>query len=449
MTHAPRLHSEKVAAIANQLRSAASGDRAAHISKGGVPHFVPLPGDKRFQGTRIDIRSLDQVLEVDAVNRTCTAEPGVTFAELLRATLPHGLVPCVVPELEGITVGGAVAGCSVESMSYRYGGFHDSCLEYEIIRTDGEIATCSREDSPFHFEMIHGSYGTLAILTRLKMQLIPAKPYVRLAHRVFDDFDAFETALAEHCRPDGEHFVDAIVHGPQKLALCVGEFVDSAPYTSDYRRANIYFKSTLERSEDYLETADYCFRYDADCHWMTNTIPPLRYKPIRALVGKYFLGSTNLIAWSNRLEPLMKLKRRPEVVCDIFIPARRLREFFDWYVRDFDFYPLWVIPYRIENTYPWIDDEFAKGFEDELFIDCAVYGKPNNERDMDYSELLERKTTELNGIKTLISRNHFTRDDFWSVFNKANYDRAKAELDPVGLFPNLYDKFHRDAAARK
>ena len=57
----------------------------------------------------------------------------MTFVDLVAATLRHGLVPIVVPELKTITIGGAVAGCSIESMSFRYGGFHDTCLEYEVI----------------------------------------------------------------------------------------------------------------------------------------------------------------------------------------------------------------------------------------------------------------------------------------------------------------------------
>jgi hypothetical protein len=79
--------------------------------------------------------------------------------------------------------------------------------------------------------------------------------------------------------------------------------------------------------------------------------------------------------------------------------------------------------------------------KDDLMIDCAVYGKKNSERGIDYSETLEEKTHELGGIKTLISRNHYTRKRFWSIYNAANYRSAKARLDPDGVFPDLYEKF--------
>src|SRR5207249_5865484 len=119
----PDAHAADVARIAAQVRERVSRGEPVHIHKGGVHHFVPLPGDQRFGGAAIDISVLRRVLEIDPAAGRCVAEPGVTFAELVEATLVHGLIPTVVPELEGITLGGAVAGCSVEAMSYAYGGF--------------------------------------------------------------------------------------------------------------------------------------------------------------------------------------------------------------------------------------------------------------------------------------------------------------------------------------
>src|SRR4051812_48520529 len=132
-------HDQRVRAIAARVKELAASGGPLHIAKGGVHHVVPLPNDPRFKTRPVDVSTLRNILEIDVAARRCVAEPGVTFAELARATLPHGLLPTVVPELEGITLGGAVAGCSVESMSYRHGGFHDSCREYEVVSGAGEI----------------------------------------------------------------------------------------------------------------------------------------------------------------------------------------------------------------------------------------------------------------------------------------------------------------------
>jgi FAD/FMN-containing dehydrogenase len=436
-------HRRKVEEVAARVRDLVGRGEPVHIHKGGVHHVVPLPNDPRFNSRPIDVSSLRHVLSIDRERRECVAEPGVTFAEVVQATLAQGLLPTVVPELTGITLGGAVAGCSVESMSYRVGGFHDSCLEYEVVTGDGRILSLDREREPLAFEMVHGSYGTLAILTRLRFRLVDAQPFVRLEYRKFRTAEAFDEAMRARITAGDYDFIDAIVHDPTTFVLCLGRFVETAPYVSSYRWLDIFYKSTRARDEDYLTTFDYCFRYDTECHWLTKTLPPLEWKPVRFAIGRFVLGSTNLIQWSKRLAPILGLKKRPDVVVDVFIPSRRFLDFWRWYERDFRFYPLWVIPYRIPKMYPWLNDDYARRMGEELFYDCAVYGKPNGDPGVDWSQVLEEKTHELDGIKTLISRNHYSAEQFWTVYNQPNYQAAKAQLDPRGVFKGLFEKFHR------
>ena len=98
------------------------------LHKKAVSHEVPHPHDKKYTDEKLDVSDLNDILHIDVKKRICIAEPGVTFVDLVTATLKYELVPIVVPELKTITIGGAVAGCSIESMSYKNGGFHDNCF---------------------------------------------------------------------------------------------------------------------------------------------------------------------------------------------------------------------------------------------------------------------------------------------------------------------------------
>ena len=120
-------HAEKVRHVVEQL-SELDGHDPVSLRKRAVAHQVPKARDRRRLDRKLDIRELDGILEIDPVRRICVAEAGVTFVDLVRETLRYGLVPAVVPELKTITIGGAVAGCSIESTSFRVGGFHDTCL---------------------------------------------------------------------------------------------------------------------------------------------------------------------------------------------------------------------------------------------------------------------------------------------------------------------------------
>jgi FAD/FMN-containing dehydrogenase len=436
-------HAEKVRRIAEQVRrftsGRPSGEEFFSLKKKAVSHMVPQPGNPRRRDRKIDVRALNEILSIDPANRTCRAEPGVTFHRLVRETLKHGLAPMTVSELKTITIGGAVAGCSVESMSFRYGGFHDGCLEYQVVTGLGEIVRCSRQERPELFEMMHGSFGTLGVLTELTFRLVPAKPYVRMEYRAYSSFDGLMRAVEQEFRQPSADFMDAIVHSPIRCVLCLGSFVDTAPYTSRYRQ-RIFYRSTEKREWDFLKPLDYYFRYDADCHWMTRNYG-LENPALRLLAGPFLLGSSRILRLADRLPFLVGRQEAPDVVADVFVPYARIREFFGWYLKTFDYYPLWIVPYRIERMYPWVNPELLRGIDSPLFIDCAIYGF-RQKGGRNYYRELEEEVYRLQGVKTLITHNYYDPASFWQTYNRPLYEKIKAQVDPCNLFRDLYHKTH-------
>ena len=77
-----RRHAAKLDRIATQLRRH-RGDRPLSLRKRAVSHVVPKRHDLRRADDKIDISDLDQILSIDLDAMTCTAEPGVTFRDLV------------------------------------------------------------------------------------------------------------------------------------------------------------------------------------------------------------------------------------------------------------------------------------------------------------------------------------------------------------------------------
>ncbi len=432
-----RIHAEKVGRIAAQL-AARRSTRPLSLRKHVVSHQVPKAGDKKHTDDKIDVGDLNRILHVDPARRTCVAEPGVTFVDLVDVTLRHGLVPVVVPELMTITIGGAVAGCSLESMSFRYGGFHDGCTAYEVVTASGEVLRCSPHENPLVFQMMHGSFGTLGVLSKLELVLVPAKPYVQVDYETYRSTREYLAAIRRRFeRPDCD-FLDGIIHRPERLVLCVGRFVDSAPYTHKYDWTRVYYQSTARRQVDYLHTADYFFRYDRG---VTNPFP-------KSLLGRLLFGK--IVSSDVLLRIAEKLRffldpENPTITLDTFVPHKRAAEFFDWYEATFGFYPLWCVPYRKVRDYEWLSAGFCeKNADEELFLDVAIYGMKQT-GGKNYHRIMEQRLLELGGIKTLISHNYYDEDEFWSVWNRDNYAAAKAITDPNNVFRDLYTKTCRAA----
>nr|HEX4316771.1 FAD-binding oxidoreductase [Kofleriaceae bacterium] len=425
-------HATKVARICRDLR-AHDGSKPLSLRKKAVAHQVPKPTDLRRRDAKVDISDLNEILAIDPVARTCTAEAGVTFVDLVDATLAHGLVPIVVPELKTITVGGAVAGCSIESMSFVHGGFHDTCVEYEVVTSDGDVLTCTpSNEHKLVFEMVHGTFGTLGIVTRLTFRLVPAKPFVALTYETHPDIASYQASIRRHASERDVDFMDGIIHSPRCLVLCLGRFVDRAPYTSRYDWVTGYYETTRTRTHDFMTTPRYLFRYDRG---VTNIRPQ---SSIARLLFGPLLASSQWLALGERFHWLLP-RDKPTITLDVFVPFSKAGEFLDWYEREFDFFPLWCVPYRRGHDYEWIADDFWTRVGDDMFLDLAIYGM-RQKGDTNYHRLMEQKLRELGGIKTLIAHNYYPEDEFWTVWNKRNHDAVKAITDPRNLFRDLYTK---------
>jgi FAD/FMN-containing dehydrogenase len=432
VTECEALHAAKVARISTQLRSHPH-TRPVSLRKDAPSHQVPKRHDLRRYDDKIDISDLTAIIDIDPVNRTCTAESGVMFQDVVAATLRYGLAPVVIPELSSITLGGAVSGCSIESTSFRYGGFHDTCLQYEVITARGEVLNCTAGNQhSLVFQMMHGSFGTLGILSKLTFQLVPAKRYVHVTYEKFSTLSEFRAAIWRHFKANDLDFMDGIIHSPTEYVLSVGRYTDHAPYSNRYDWLKVYYRSTHERSEDFLETTDYFFRYDRG---VTNVHP-------KSFLGRLLFGklmtSGRTLRIANKLDWMLD-DDRPTVILDVFLPLSKVNDFLAWYEVELGHFPLWCVPYRRVHDYEWIDDSFYKNLDDELFLDLAIYGmKPKDDRNV--HKLIEDKLRELGGIKTLIAHNYYSRDEFWSTWNKRNYDRVKAITDPDNVFRDLYTK---------
>ena len=127
--------------------------RRLQASYDAIPHGSPVRLAKRTSNLfrpreaiatpGLDVSGLDGVVEVDPVARTADVQGMCTYEHLVDATLPHGLIPLVVPQLRTITLGGAVTGLGIESTSFRSGLPHESVLEMDVFTGAGDVVTAT------------------------------------------------------------------------------------------------------------------------------------------------------------------------------------------------------------------------------------------------------------------------------------------------------------------
>ncbi|HEX5018393.1 MAG TPA: FAD-binding oxidoreductase, partial [Actinomycetes bacterium] len=293
----------------------------------------------------LDVSAFSGVLHIDVDARTADVLGMTTYEDLVDATLRHGLMPLVVPELKTITLGGAVTGMGIESTSFRNGCPHESVIDFDVLTGAGEVITVDRDGE--HSQLFTGfpnSYGTLGYALRLKIELQPVKPFVALEHYVHQSASAAAATLDE-VASTGRHrdrpvdFLDGVVFSSDRIVVTVGRFVDEAPYLSDYTRQRVYYRSLEHRSSDFLTTRDYIWRWDTDWFWCSRALgvqhpvvrPFLPRRLLRSDVYWKVVGFERRHGWKQALDQRLGKPEREPVIQDIEVPVDRLAEFLDFF----------------------------------------------------------------------------------------------------------------------
>jgi FAD/FMN-containing dehydrogenase len=387
---------------------------------------------------RIDVRDFNHVLAVDPDSLTADVEGMTTYEDLVDATLKHHLLPTVVPELKTITIGGSVSGLGIESSSFKYGLVHETVEELEVLLSDGSTVTCSPTQNSDLFFGFPNAYGTLGYILRLKVRLIPIKKYVRLVHRGYSDAEKLFAELAATCADRHFDYVDGVVFSRGQAYITTGEFVDYAPYTSDYTYTRIYYRSIRKRELDYLTAKHYIWRWDTDWFWCSKVFH-VQNPVVRALLGPSLLNSRTYQRIMRMSRKLPFKSNTESVIQDVDIPIEHAPEFLDFLLREIGILPVWLCPFKSYD--PGARYTLCPVDPQKLYINFGFWDMlPSAGPDGFYNKKVERMALHLRGLKGLYSSSYYDEETFWNIYDRERYAALKKKYDPNRRFNDLYEK---------
>jgi len=399
----------------------------------------------------LDVSGLTGVVEVDPVAKTADVQGMCTYEDLVDATLPHGLIPLVVPQLRTITLGGAVTGLGIESTSFRNGLPHESVLEMDILTGGGAVVTTKAGDDLF--DTFPNSYGSLGYATRLRIELEEVPAQVALRHVRFSDFGLMAKAIEEIVETrqwNGERVdgLDGVVFEPGEGYLTVARWLDEDGPTSDYTGQDVFYRSLQRREVDRLTTYDYLWRWDTDWFWCSRAFGA-QHPVVRRFWPRRYRRSDvywKLVALDNRFGVGAWLDRRAgrpqaeKVVQDIEVPIDRLEEFLAWFDAEVGMRPVWLCPLRLRGEKSWPTYPLEPG---RTYVNVGFWGAVNvgpEAPDAPRNRAIEAKVHELGGHKSLYSEAFYERETFDELYDGANLAAVKDTFDPDDRLTTLYDK---------
>ncbi|KAL1850543.1 hypothetical protein Plec18170_006828 [Paecilomyces lecythidis] len=389
-------HQTTVHHISQQVQSFSSQKLPFHIYHGTTS------STRRAAYTRsntIDTSSLNRVLRITntAEKKTALVEPNVSMEALVAACLREGLVPLVVMEFPGITVGGGFAGTSGESSSFREGFFDRTVCWVEMVLADGEVVEAypssppsgSRSGSAEEENMKEGknedlfygaasSFGTLGITTCLEIKLREAKPFVQLNYFPVSGAEEMRTKINEVAADTKYEYLDGIFFAKDRGVVCAGFLAEreniNLPIQRFTRPQDPWFyvhaedvlrkyqkelapssapssssSSSLPPSKtpihtELIPTPDYFFRYDRGAFWGGKYSFDYFLMPFNALTRFLLDPFMHTRVMYHALHKSGLAKRY--VIQDVGVPSTELDEFVDYLDAEFGYYPLWICPLK-------------------------------------------------------------------------------------------------------
>jgi glycolate oxidase len=181
---------------------------------------VPVRG-----GVLLSLERMNRILEIDQDNLLAVVEPNVVTGDLQDAVEAVGLFyPPDPSSLRESAIGGNVAECAGGPRAFKYGTTKRYVLGLEAVLPDGEIIrtgskTVKNVVGYDLTQLLVGSEGTLAILTKIILRLVPKPPVQRALRATF-------TSVAEACSAVGAVIKSRVV--PASLELIDRDSLEAA-----------------------------------------------------------------------------------------------------------------------------------------------------------------------------------------------------------------------------
>ena len=135
------------------------------------------------KGIGLSMERLNKIIEIDEKNLQVTVEPAVITQVLRETVLEKNLSYPVDPSSQGSCwIGGNVAENAGGARALKYGVTKDYVLNLEVVLPNGEIiwtgANTLKNSTGYNLtQLMVGSEGTLGVITKIVLKLIPANKH--------------------------------------------------------------------------------------------------------------------------------------------------------------------------------------------------------------------------------------------------------------------------------
>ena len=317
---------------------------------------------------------------------------------------------------------------------------------------------------------VAGSFGSLAICTKVKILCVKAAPYVTVTcteHEsqpaCVDHMSRLQDLALRRGRSRGgsesiPDFLEGIAFRGDQVATVTAAFTSEEDVKKGSTKVQycngIGNKWFFNQVRDSINTArrrrdrgpraescfvlplkDYLFRHDQGSFWMASYRIP---QVIGRLMGP-LLDSTNMFRLATALPWLFP--KSTIVLQDFILPRGNVKAFFQSMQEQLQVWPVWLLPMR---NIPSKGSIFASpdGLNGEHLCNVGAYGIPGKKYNfIPDNKKLEDLLYKHNGRKVYYSHAFYLRDFFYNIlYNGQKYFTIRKKYCGDEALPEIFDK---------
>jgi len=277
---------------------------------------VPFQG-----GMVISLERMNSILEIDEENMIMVVEPGVRTSEVQNAANAKGFLyagdPC---SGDSSFIGGNVATNAGGNKAVKYGTTRQQVSGVELVTPEGEVVTLGgklKKDSTGYalYQLIIGAEGTLGIITKIYLKLVPVPKHVMDLLAVFPSLETaigiVSKILSSGITPACVEFMD------NKSIRCCEQYLrEKLPYSE----TGYYIIVSIEGdSEELLE--EQCAAIDDLCG-LNGALTVLVADPVKIWKARKSFGEANrarslIFSAEDIVVPVSKIPQTVEKLAEL------------------------------------------------------------------------------------------------------------------------------------
>lgn len=370
-------------------------------------------------------------MKLDTTTGVLTVGSGALWSEVIPYLNKYGRAVQIMQSDNAFSVGGSVS-VNCHGWQHNKPPIASSVISFRLMKADGKIVNCSRQENLELFSLVLGGYGLFGVILDIDMITVPNEIYS--FHRLVLASDKYPEYYEKHVNQNKKA---RMVYGRlnvdkedflEKAMLNFFEFEKEAPRNFDLKEPGF---TELKRSIFLGSKED---DYGKELRWNSEQAFT------KTQIGKLY--SRNQIMNESPAVYLNSDSSRTDILHEYFIPKRNFNLFVDALQKIIPGHEADLLNVTIRNVYE-DEDTYLRYAKEEVFAFVMFFNQARTkEGEEEMAELTQKlidAARELEGVYYLPYRQHASHKQFIDCYPMArDFFKKKKKYDPDELFGNMF-----------